>query len=69
MGQIPARRSLIPLALLPILESARMRPPIPEYAQASDILQRWVSAALTGRVDCREALAEAARETRLLLRN
>jgi multiple sugar transport system substrate-binding protein len=68
MGQIPSRRSLIPPEFLPILERARMRPPIPEYAQASDILQRWISAALTGRVGCREALRQAARETRLLLK-
>jgi multiple sugar transport system substrate-binding protein len=45
-----------------------MRPAIPEYAQASDILQRWVSAALTGRVTCEKALQEAARETRILLK-
>jgi multiple sugar transport system substrate-binding protein len=67
MGRIPARKSLVPPDFASILQSARMRPPIPEYAQASDILQRWLSAALTGRVDSREALAEAARETRSLL--
>jgi trehalose/maltose transport system substrate-binding protein len=67
MGRIPARKSLVPPEFAPILATARMRPPIPEYAQASDILQRWLSAALTGRVDPEEALKHATRETRLLL--
>ena len=67
MGRIPARTSLIPAEFEPILRSARMRPPIPEYAPASDILQRWLSAALTGRVEPQRALEEAARETRALL--
>ncbi|MBI2822905.1 MAG: ABC transporter substrate-binding protein [Acidobacteria bacterium] len=67
MGRIPSRRSLIPREFLPILSRARMRPPIPEYAPASDILQRWLSAALIGRVSPEEAVREAARETRLLL--
>jgi multiple sugar transport system substrate-binding protein len=68
MGQIPSRKKLVREELLSILENVRMRPPIPEYAQASDILQRWVSAALTGRVACENALREAARETRVLLK-
>ncbi len=68
MGRIPSRKSLVPEALLSVIEKARMRPPIPEYAQASDILQRWLSAALTGRVACEEALREAAEETRALLK-
>jgi multiple sugar transport system substrate-binding protein len=67
MGRIPARKNLVPPEFAPILRAARMRPPIPEYAQASDILQRWLSAALTRRVEPRQALDEAARETRLLL--
>src|SRR5262245_46902604 len=67
MGRIPARRSLVPAEFMPILESARARPAIPEYAQASDILQRWLSAALTDRVDPAEALRRATQETRLLL--
>ncbi len=66
-GRIPARRSMIPAEFLPILASARTRPPIPEYAQASDILQRWLSSALTGRVSPSQAVAEIAKETRLLL--
>jgi multiple sugar transport system substrate-binding protein len=68
MGRIPSRKSLLPAEFSPIAEKARMRPAIPEYAQASDILQRWISAALTGRVACDEALREAARETRNLLK-
>jgi multiple sugar transport system substrate-binding protein len=67
LGQIPARRSAAPPEFAGILNTARMRPPIPEYAQASDILQRWVSAALTGRASSEEALKNAARETRALL--
>lgn len=67
MGRIPSRKSLMPPEFLAVSDSIRMRPPIPKYAQASDILQRWVSAALTGRVDCEVALREAAAETRLLL--
>ena len=67
LGRIPARKSLVPPEFRPILESARMRPPIPEYAPASDILQRWLSGALTGRTSPEEALKNAARETRSLL--
>lgn len=66
-GRIPARKSLVQPEFARILNSARARPPIPEYAQASDILQRWLSAALTGRTDPESALKNAARETRLLL--
>ena len=67
MGRIPARKSLVPAEFAPILSAARKRPPIPEYSQASDILQRWLSAALTDRVSPQQAMNEAARETRLLL--
>ena len=66
-GRIPSRRSLIPPEMLPVLASARTRPPIPEYAQASDILQRWLSRALTGSVSPERAIREAARETSSLL--
>jgi multiple sugar transport system substrate-binding protein len=69
MGRVPARRSQVPSEFLPILLNARPRPPIPEYAQASDILQRWLSAALTGRVTPDEALRQAAAQTRLLLKS
>jgi multiple sugar transport system substrate-binding protein len=66
-GRIPARNSTLPTEFREILDHARMRPGIPEYAQASDILQRWLSAALTGRSSPEDALRNAARETRLLL--
>jgi multiple sugar transport system substrate-binding protein len=67
-GRIPSRESLVPEDFSPVMEKARMRPPIPEYAQASDILQRWLSAALTGRIPCEDAMRKAARETRVLLK-
>jgi multiple sugar transport system substrate-binding protein len=67
MGRVSARRSQVPAELLPVLLNARPRPPIPEYAQASDILQRALSAALTRRTGIEDALREATRETRLLL--
>ena len=66
-GLIPARSSLVPEQFRAIVRSARPRPPIPEYAPASDILQRWLSAALSGAVEPEEALHSAARETRALL--
>ena len=66
-GRIPSRTSMIPPEMLPVLEIARPRPSIPEYAQASDILQRWLSAALTGRASSEQAMKEAAMETSLLL--
>jgi multiple sugar transport system substrate-binding protein len=67
MGRVSARRSQVPADLLPILLKARPRPAIPEYAQASDILQRSLSAALTGRTSPTDALSQAVMETRLLL--
>jgi multiple sugar transport system substrate-binding protein len=77
-GKIPARKSLFQdadiLARFPyysqiygLLEQATLRPPITQYAQASDILQRYLSAALTGQLGTRKALERAARETRQLL--
>jgi len=77
-GYVPARRSLfydgqlitasnyLPY-LLPVLDSSVLRPPIPQYAQASDILQRYLSAALTGREPPQRAMELAAKETRALL--
>ena len=67
LGRIPARKALVPAPFAPMLATARMRPPIPEYARASDILQRWLSAALTDRVTPEVALSHAAHETRSLL--
>jgi multiple sugar transport system substrate-binding protein len=66
-GRIPALKSLVPREFRDVLQHARFRPRIPEYAQASDILQRWVSAALSGRVSPQKALESIAMETRLLL--
>ncbi len=50
-----------------ILETAAPRPGIPAYPQASDVLQRHLSAALTGHRPAAAELADAARETRRLL--
>ncbi len=54
-------------AIYRVLQTSVPRPAVPQYAQASDILQRYVSAALTGRLGPEAALRQAARETRLLL--
>ncbi|NEO86658.1 MAG: ABC transporter substrate-binding protein [Spirulina sp. SIO3F2] len=53
--------------LLKAIENAALRPPIAQYAQASDILQRYLSAALTNKLTPSQALKTAARETRSLL--
>ncbi|MBD2091347.1 ABC transporter substrate-binding protein [Microcoleus sp. FACHB-1515] len=54
--------------LLEIVGTAVLRPPIAQYAQASDILQRYLSAALTNRMSPEEAMRAAANETRTLLK-
>lgn len=75
---VPTRRDLFQApelvkvySFLPTLErvvdNAVLRPPIAQYAQASDILQRYLSAAFTGRQSPEAAMAAAARETRFLL--
>lgn len=77
-GYLPTRRSLYqdteilqkyPFfpSMLTVLESAVLRPPIAQYAQASDILQRYLSAALSKRMSPDQALKSAANETRRLL--
>lgn len=77
-GYLPTRRSLYqdpeivakyPFfpSMLEVLNSAVLRPPIAQYAQASDILQRYLSAALTGRMTPEKAMQAAAKETRQLL--
>jgi len=53
--------------LLEIVGTAVLRPPIAQYAQASDILQRYLSAALTGRMSPEEAMRAAGSETQRLL--
>lgn len=51
-----------------IIESAVLRPPIAQYAQASDILQRYLNAALSNRnMSAEKAMKAAANETRNLL--
>jgi multiple sugar transport system substrate-binding protein len=53
--------------LLQIAQKAVLRPTIPQYAQASDILQRYLSAALSNRLSPEQAMKAAASETRNLL--
>ena len=53
--------------LLSVVQSSALRPPISQYAQASDILQRYLSAALTNRMSPEAAMKAAAAETRNLL--
>jgi multiple sugar transport system substrate-binding protein len=64
--QIVAKYSHYP-QLLSVVKSAALRPPIAQYAQASDILQRYLSSALTQKMTPQRAMEAAARETRLLL--
>lgn len=77
-GFAPARRAAYEdpalLAANPFLAdlgaihaSATARPVVARYAQASDVLQRHLTAALAGLSSPRDALAAAARETRLVL--
>lgn len=77
-GYVPSRKELFteptvvtayshyPL-LLNIVQTAVLRPPIAQYAQASDILQRYLSAALTKQLSAEDAMQQAAAETRRLL--
>lgn len=55
--------------LLQVVNNAVLRPPIAQYAQTSDILQRYLSAALAGRMAPERAMQQAAAETRRLLGN
>ncbi|WP_159790469.1 ABC transporter substrate-binding protein [Sodalinema gerasimenkoae] len=77
-GYVPSRRSLFNDPeivekyshypdLLEVQEQSVLRPPIAQYAQASDILQRNISSALTGRLSPQQAMERAAAETRRLL--
>ncbi|MBD3884162.1 ABC transporter substrate-binding protein [Phormidium tenue FACHB-886] len=50
-----------------VAEQAVLRPPVAQYAQVSDILQRYLSAALTDRTSVEAAMQAAAAETRRLL--
>lgn len=78
-GYLPTRRSLYTDPqivqeypyfpdMLEVAESAVLRPPVAQYAQASDILQRYLSAALTNRMEPEQAMRAAAEETRTLLK-
>jgi multiple sugar transport system substrate-binding protein len=53
--------------LLEVVDRAVLRPPIAQYAQASDILQRYLSAAITRQMDPEAAMKAASGETRRLL--
>jgi multiple sugar transport system substrate-binding protein len=77
-GFVPSRRSLFTdpqivakyshyPRLLKIVDQAVLRPPIAQYAQASDVLQRYLSAALTNRMTPERAMQAATDETRRLL--
>ena len=77
-GFVPSRRSLFTdpeviakyphyPQLLEVVDKAVLRPPIAQYAQTSDILQRYLSAALTDRMTPEAAMRNAASETRQVL--
>ncbi|MCC5621416.1 ABC transporter substrate-binding protein [Nostoc sp. CHAB 5715] len=77
-GYVPSRRDLFTdpeivakyphyPQLLEVVDNAVLRPPIAQYAQTSDILQRYLSAALSGRINSERAMQAAAAETRRLL--
>jgi len=77
-GYVPSRRSLFTDpeilakydhydALLEVAETAVLRPPIGQYAQASDILQRYLSSAISGQLSAEQAMERAAGETRRIL--
>ncbi|WP_206070440.1 ABC transporter substrate-binding protein [Nodosilinea sp. P-1105] len=53
--------------LLEVAETAIPRPPIGQYAQLSDILQRYLSAAITNQMTPENAMQAAARESRRVL--
>lgn len=53
--------------LLEVAETTVPRPPVGQYAQISDILQRYLSAAITDQLSPEDAMQAAARETRRVL--
>lgn len=53
--------------LLNVLKDPALRPAIGQYAQASDILQRYLTSAFSGRMSPEDAMRAATRETRNLL--
>ncbi len=66
--QLEARLPLLPV-LRQALERTALRPLTPVYAQLSDTLQRQLSALLTGGEDATEAMAQAQRQSSLILRS
>jgi multiple sugar transport system substrate-binding protein len=53
-----------------VVESAVLRPSIAQYAQASDILQRYLNAAISNpQLSAEQAMKSAANETRSLLKS
>lgn len=77
-GYLPSRRSLYTdpeivakypyfPSMMGVIDQAVLRPPIAQYAQASDIVQRYLSAAITDRMGAEESMQFAAEETRALL--
>lgn len=65
--ELVAERPLLP-QLRQALDQAVLRPLTPGYAQLSDILQRQLSALITGRGEPAAAMARAGRDSDLLLR-
>ncbi|MEX0267599.1 ABC transporter substrate-binding protein [Leptolyngbyaceae cyanobacterium UHCC 1019] len=77
-GYVPTREALFTDAaiaakyshypdLQKVVKNGILRPPIAQYAQASDILQRYLSAALTNQQSSEQAMKGAAEETRRLV--
>lgn len=77
-GYVPTRRSVYTNAevlqkyphyqqLLAVAHQAVLRPPTRQYAQLSDILQRYLSLVITGQLPAAEAMQKAAQETRQVL--
>jgi multiple sugar transport system substrate-binding protein len=78
-GYLPSRKELLTDSkilqkyphysqFLEVVENTVLRPPIAQYAQVSDILQRYLSAAFTNpSLSPEQAMKSAARETRLVL--
>ena len=78
VGYLPSRRSLYTdpaivqhysyyPELLDLMNQSVMRPAIPNYVQVSEILQRYVHAALTDRLSPEQALAATVEETQTVL--
>ncbi len=64
--QLVQKYSFLP-TMLEVLDKAVLRPPIAQYDQASDILQRYLTAAFTSQLTPERAMKAAADETRRLL--